>query len=372
MHLQRIEIKGYRGIRRLVLDLDQQINILVGRNNTGKSSVLEAIMLAATAPAQYYDALGNDILKLIRKRVGEQKERYLINVSEHYATILASLANLPLVEMAIVPHDLRQVEEEWIREALSNLYELIEQKREERKKEFLERYERHERFLGRRLFHIEEEFESIVNFLMKMDTSISFAALTEAGVFRAEKGLSSEVFFAGRGLKLSISELYTVLTRRGLITKVMENLRRDIPYLIDLRYVTDGELMVFLNWSEKPLPLELMGDGFREMLRIAFILSLPRVEKVIILLEEPESHLHPGFMELITEYIARVAKERRAQFFISTHSSEFLEGLIDKAAEVTNVFRMYREIDGEITYEFFEGLEARDLIKKIRADLRGI
>ena len=105
---------------------------------------------------------------------------------------------------------------------------------------------------------------------------------------------------------------------------------------------------------------------------MAFILSLPKTGEVMFLLEEPESNLHPGFIELVTEYIAEVAKKGRAQFFISTHSDEFLESLVDKAAEVIKVFRMYREVDGEITYESFEGMEARDLLRSIRADLRGI
>jgi len=378
MHLRRIEIKGYRGIRKLTLDLDQQINIFVGRNNTGKSSILEAIMLAATASSQYYDALGNDILEVIRRRIGEGKERYLINVDEHYAIIQALLADLPLVEMSVVPPNLSQVDEEWIRDALSNLYELIQQRKEERRRKFLERYEKAlerktlERYRRGILFGIEEEFKPIVNFLTRIDASISLAALTETGIFRAEKGITSELLFAGRGLKPSISELYSVLTRRGLIPKVMENLRRDIPYLVDLRYVTDGELMVFLDWVEEPLPLELMGDGFKELLRMAFVLSLPKTGEVMFLLEEPESNLHPGFIELVTEYIAGVSKKGRAQFFISTQSGEFLENLIDKAAEIVKVFRMYREVDGEITYESFEGMEARDLLKSIRADLRGI
>jgi len=136
--------------------------------------------------------------------------------------------------------------------------------------------------------------------------------------------------------------------------------------------VAADELLIFLDWLKKPLPVELMGDGFKEMLRLAMVISIPRFEEIMVLLEEPERHLHPGFMELVTDYIAKVAGEKRAQFFISTHSSEFVESLVDKAAEITNVFRMYREFDGRITYELFEGTEGKDLLKSIKADLRGI
>ena len=91
MHLRQIEIKGYRGIRKLTLDLDQQINIFVGRNNTGKSSILEAIMLAATAPNLYRDALNNDLLQTIRDRLGSKSIKYLINIKELSSEIKISM-----------------------------------------------------------------------------------------------------------------------------------------------------------------------------------------------------------------------------------------------------------------------------------------
>ena len=42
---QRIDIKAYRGLKDITLDKLSTVNIIVGENNTGKTSVLEVIQL---------------------------------------------------------------------------------------------------------------------------------------------------------------------------------------------------------------------------------------------------------------------------------------------------------------------------------------
>ncbi|KHN52035.1 ATP-dependent endonuclease [Pectobacterium fontis] len=56
MHLERIEILGFRGINRLSLTLDEN-NVLIGENAWGKSSLLDALslLLAPTLPLYHFD-----------------------------------------------------------------------------------------------------------------------------------------------------------------------------------------------------------------------------------------------------------------------------------------------------------------------------
>ncbi|MEM3081812.1 MAG: AAA family ATPase [Nitrososphaerota archaeon] len=60
MWIDKLTVEGFRGIGKLELDT-KPINVFVGRDNTGKSSVLEAVTLAATSPTGYADALNNDL-----------------------------------------------------------------------------------------------------------------------------------------------------------------------------------------------------------------------------------------------------------------------------------------------------------------------
>ena len=47
MRLTRIEIRGFRSIRRLVLDL-RDTTVFIGPNNVGKTAILDAVRLALT------------------------------------------------------------------------------------------------------------------------------------------------------------------------------------------------------------------------------------------------------------------------------------------------------------------------------------
>lgn len=51
-HIENLEIHSYRGVQNLKIDDLGAVNILVGDNNTGKTSVLEAIQLLC-APNKY-------------------------------------------------------------------------------------------------------------------------------------------------------------------------------------------------------------------------------------------------------------------------------------------------------------------------------
>jgi predicted ATP-dependent endonuclease of OLD family len=48
MHIRKARIRNYRSLRELDIDFNEHLNIVVGDNETGKSTLLEAINLALT------------------------------------------------------------------------------------------------------------------------------------------------------------------------------------------------------------------------------------------------------------------------------------------------------------------------------------
>ena len=52
-HLTRFDVKGFRGIRNLTLRNLSTVNLLVGDNNCGKTSVLESMMLLTNLESMY-------------------------------------------------------------------------------------------------------------------------------------------------------------------------------------------------------------------------------------------------------------------------------------------------------------------------------
>ena len=59
MHLERIEIAGFRGIKRLSLSFDE-LTVLIGENAWGKSSLLDALSLVLCPSAEFYNMTFSD------------------------------------------------------------------------------------------------------------------------------------------------------------------------------------------------------------------------------------------------------------------------------------------------------------------------
>lgn len=53
MKLKRVEIKGFRGIHQLTLDIDPKQMVIIGENTWGKSSLLSALTLLSPSPLPY-------------------------------------------------------------------------------------------------------------------------------------------------------------------------------------------------------------------------------------------------------------------------------------------------------------------------------
>ena len=67
--VKRLYVEGFRGIGRLELEDVGLVNVIVGRNGTGKSSLLEAVALIASAPG-FLDIAGVNLLEWVAWRRG--------------------------------------------------------------------------------------------------------------------------------------------------------------------------------------------------------------------------------------------------------------------------------------------------------------
>ncbi len=80
--------------------------------------------------------------------------------------------------------------------------------------------------------------------------------------------------------------------------------------------------------------VEANGAGIRESLRL--ILDLELKNPQLVLIEEPEIHLHPGLSRVVVTYLRE--KARNIQMFITTHSTDFVDSVSFK-----NVFLVSRD-----------------------------
>jgi energy-coupling factor transporter ATP-binding protein EcfA2 len=93
--------------------------------------------------------------------------------------------------------------------------------------------------------------------------------------------------------------------------------------------VTDDAIAVIVRLGGQASPLEAAGTGFLQAVQILSYVHL--FEPVITLLDEPDSHLHPFNQRLLSRLLIRLAEESKTQVLLATHSRHILDELGDDA-----------------------------------------
>jgi hypothetical protein len=87
----------------------------------------------------------------------------------------------------------------------------------------------------------------------------------------------------------------------------------------------DTEILCEYQQGDKPYDIISGGSGFHQTLTLLAFLYGYR--PTTILLDEPDAHLHVNLQREILDYFKRKSGERNVQFLIATHAEEFAKGV---------------------------------------------
>ena len=135
--------------------------------------------------------------------------------------------------------------------------------------------------------------------------------------------------------KLEAQQILSLKVQRGG-TEKLENIQAHVSDLLGVRIdAFEG------SGSEKVAELdvdnflvEVNGSGVKEALRL--ILDFEFEQPQLLLVEEPEVHLHPALETSMMRYLKRISPH--IQIFITTHSTNFLD-----TAEMKNVYLISKD-----------------------------
>lgn len=407
MSIKKVRIQNYKGLEDLEFE-PSRINIFVGRNNTGKSSALEAVALALSATNGFEDALGVDMLSHITKRrmperwtKGLNPIKYFVRLGNEEGHVHVEIdgksfrLDLQFLEKGVPESDagdrffefLEEYSWEKALEDIEGMFYMSQRARLKREKEGFfkdvlerKRAERKEEIIpSSKLFITGRLSENIVS-------EVAYAAVSAEEIEEIGEGAQWEelerfdVLLEHKGMipllfKMSslneaeeVKGMLGALVRKNKHEEAIQLIRDEVKYFKDVREV-GGELLCSLTTGT--VPLSFIGDGFRALLDITFMSAL--AEGGAVFIEEPETCLHPGFLDVAARQIVNSAE--RTEFFIATHNAELLEYLLEAGKDHLELFRfvrLHRMPDGELSYEILTGEEATEEIFEIKTDLRGV
>jgi AAA15 family ATPase/GTPase len=102
-------------------------------------------------------------------------------------------------------------------------------------------------------------------------------------------------------------------------------------------YVLPDGIYIDKEGISERIPLQLMGDGTRRFLNIAATIAANNEQNFICLIDEIENGLHYKSQELMWQTLFTLTRTADVQLFISTHSWEMLQSLINVLKQNDNV-----------------------------------
>ena len=361
--LSSLQIENFKGIKSGTLSNLSQVNVLVGRNNSGKSTVLDALLLMRCAFATD-DYLGRLGLRQVRDRKdgsdrGEdfRELAYLLNTQEPI-TIRAGLSDSGLgdIQAAQLSDGESQctLAQEWM--------------------------------VGPSFISTSLSLESPGYVVESGSYSPLVASIGQLNNNSASQWLYNQIdvkianFVIGAYLLESSS--IRIPTIEMFWERMVTGKRRDLA-LKDMindiyKLKVDGfNLMPFGGRArlvallpEGGVAVDWLGDGVRYALNILALGML--LEGTILMVEEPETHQHPESLKLLTQTLFELAKQQDLQLFLTTHSWEFMSYAIDAAKEkgVELVFHhLYLDAHGNLDARAISQPDA-ELLMDIGHDIR--
>lgn len=140
-----------------------------------------------------------------------------------------------------------------------------------------------------------------------------------------------------------IAEWLGKLELDGRKQYIVEILKLIEPAIYDIStIVINGNAQLFAKTGHQLLPLRLAGDGLNKLLFI--VLSIAVNPHSVLLIDEIETGFHYSILPSLWEIIAHTARDNSCQIIAATHSYECIAGAVDgvKKAGESSAFCYYR------------------------------
>jgi predicted ATP-dependent endonuclease of OLD family len=309
--ITRLKLKNFKRFQTFKVDFDDKLNILVGDNESGKSSIIEAINLVLSGSRSKVESTGLENIfnsQVIKDFLASDKKYE--NLPTLYIELYFNEQNNPDLngknnsdeiicdglKLEIIPND----------ELSKDIQEILKQAEPVFPFEFYtikfntfsaEAYSGYRKYLRHILVdNAQISSEYAIKEYVK-DMYGAFANSVEQNVHHNEYRKHKESFK----------------------NNILKDLNSKVPaYDFSIRSNSKANLETDLTLTENDISIENKGKGIQCFIKTEFALSRTQANLDVILLEEPENHLSHINMKKLMRKICDTSEK---QIFISTHSN---------------------------------------------------
>ncbi len=330
MYFKELYIDNFKGYRKFKLKVDENINILTGLNNSGKTTILEAISLWSeifnyllTKTKRSYESLN---LSLGEYRFGQKSNNYFdyrkINSvrSFGYDDIFFNLDSTKVIKISVL---IQLSSDDDIRigfiliKATGNNYNVFLEDHDNFDfRKFNDKFPRLPDSLG---CFFSSPVATISN-----NEEFSLKPKIKEGI----KTRESVNYFRNRLYNLYTGDNFDDFKRK--LSLILYNVENCIQFNFSGDRSIDINILITININNKGFrDISLLGSGTIQIIEILLHVFESKTDLNLILLDEPDSHIHRDIQKRLLNQL----RESDVQVFLTTHN----ESLI-RSADPKNIF----------------------------------
>ena len=288
--LQSIHIKGFKSFQDTQIESLRKVNLVLGGQNVGKTSLLEAVYFGARAPSEM-----SSLPSVFRLAEGHDKERYLDAVFKGNESVIQLTSSNRIVLRTWVNSIASEVDPGKLIEGVSQRNVKVGQ------------YVDLSQADPKTVFELEEKYKTYPLLAAEIFDTLDFS-----------KPLSVSVHLPDQ---ISAVQLFDKVVISRKKKRLLDMLRSIEPRLEDMHSLSpDGEarLYVELDGHSNALPLPQLGHGFSRL--VYLYCSLLATESKLALVDEVENGIHYSSLPILFRGIQDSAANYDVQSIMTTHS----------------------------------------------------
>ena len=333
--LKSLKMTGFRAFESYTLDSLSRVNLVVGRNNSGKTSVLEAVdlLVSGGSPSAIAEsAQRRGEMRSVEWGAGLRRFPSIAHLFHGHACELGAEFELR------GPRNIGRITVE-----LRSLDELDDE------------------LVSNMLGGFDDRLPPEVSPVMALAITLNARKAPEFIFPVAEEGLLLRDLRrpwkhrpSARFLSLTsmdppfLTETWNALVTDGRENEVVEDMKLLVPDIDSIHFLTSGRLsggggiVVGLRTEGSRHPLGTFGDGMRRLLLLR--LALANNADSYVLVDEIDTGLHWTVMAGMWRLVVEVARNSGLQLFATTHSHDCILGL-------ASMIKSYPELADEVSVQ---------------------
>ena len=269
--LDHLHIQNYRLFKDLKIDKLGQVNLIAGKNNTGKTALLEALRIANGI---HFDSILSNIIY--------QRGDYHANYSESFYTLFNQESEEDFFQINTIRSSGLNDNIKFVKSSLSkgsrkygSFYVIFDDK------------------------NVLEDIKLVANPNISDEHIVYLAFHTEIELVKR------------------LWDTISLTPNENEIIKILQIIE---PKIVNVR-VDNDKIKVLINGDDFPIPIRRLGEGVNRLFTIALGLVSAKSDKTL-LIDEFEVGLHHSVQEQLWDIIFKYAKEWNIQVFVTTHSQD--------------------------------------------------